>query len=526
MISKELTADRFDILLIEDNPADAELVEDLLAAGGRSHHEVVVATRMDEAIQKLRCRPYDLLLLDLRLPDASGLEAIRMVREVAPKAPLIVLTGIEDEFLALSCINSGAQDYLSKGEIKPLTLRRAIDHAVTRTREAELQAQLRAQLQQAQKMEALGTLAGGIAHDFNNSLAVILGNSEMLLEDLPEESDACVSAREIRKAALLAKELVGRILAFSRPHEPRAIATKVAAVVEEALQMIASTLPKNIVLSTDFPPDLPDVTADPAQIQQVVVNLCTNAAHAIAPNPGSIRIKAERVSFGRGEGIPGSDVQEGAYVCLRIRDDGAGMSEAVAARVFEPFFTTKAAGKGSGLGLSIVHSILKSHQGAVTVESDLGIGTEFRLYFPVFTLKTSPVAPQRLSKIDGAGRHILLVDDDEALAYLLPRRLRRMGFEVTAHTDPLIALQDFRARPNAFHAIVSDYNMPSMNGAHFAKQIQAIRPGVPTIVTSGFVRDEDAAAAKAAGAHALIGKPSSIEEMANLIDEVLRVEAP
>lgn len=521
MIQKELNTDHFEILLVEDNPADSNLVTEMLDSGGRLRHVVTVATRMEEAERVLEDRTFDLVLLDLRLPDASGLDAVKKVRMLAADVPLIVLTGIEDEFLALSCINGGAQDYLCKGEIKPLTLRRSIDHAVTRARDAQVRAHLSAQLQQAQKMEALGTLAGGIAHDFNNSLAVIIGNSELLLEDLPEASEVHDSAAEIRKAAVLAKELVGRILAFSRPHEPKRVPVKLADVVGEALKLIGPMVPKGIALETNVPSDLPEIAADPGQIHQVLVNLCTNAAHAIGDSPGRIRFEAETVVFGPGGGIPGSEVQLGRYVCLSVSDNGKGMDDATLLRAFEPFYTTKAVGKGSGLGLSIVHTIMKSHLGAVTVKSEPGKGTAFQLYFPIFSQGRRTEDAPVLEAVSGNGKHLMFVDDDEALVYLVPRRLRRMGFEVTAHTDVQRAIEDFRSRPQDFDAIISDFNMPSMSGPDLVRELRKIRPNIPTIVTSGFIRDEDASASRAAGADALIGKPSTIEEMANLIRSVL-----
>lgn len=521
MISKEFTAERFEILLIEDNPADSDLVIEMLDSGSRKRHWVSVATRMDDAAKKLREQPFDLVLLDLRLPDATGLDAVRIVRDIATDVPLIVLTGIEDEFLALSCINGGAQDYLCKGDIHPHILRRSIDHAVTRARDAQLRAQLSAQLQQAQKMEALGTLAGGIAHDFNNSLAVILGNSEILIEDLPSDSEVHDNAREIRKAALLAKELVGRILAFSRPHEPKKTAVKLQTVTDEAVKLLGPTIPKGIALTANIPDDLPPISADPAQVHQVIVNLCTNAMHAIGSRPGTIQIDGQTVSFAEGQGIPGTEVSGGTFVCLRVTDNGSGMDSATVSRAFEPFYTTKAVGKGSGLGLSIVHAIMKSHLGAATLKSELGMGTTFNLYFPVSSEHWIQPTIQTETQTRGAGKHILFVDDDEALLYLVPRRLRRMGFEVTAHLDARTAIEDFRSRPNAFDAVVSDYNMPSMNGSDLVRELHSIRPGVATIVTSGYIRDEDALASREAGAHALIGKPSSIEEMAALIQEVL-----
>ncbi len=390
---------------------------------------------------------------------------------------------------------------------------------------ADITERKRAQAAQlrSQKLESLGTLAGGVAHDFNNVLLAINGNARLAASDLPSDHPVQENLSQIAKAGARAADLVRRILAFSRPQEQKREPQFVQPVVEEALKLVRATLPASIQIETSFVPDLPPVALDSTQIHQVIVNLATNASHAIGAKPGTIAVRLISRTITPDDRIATPDLQEGRYVCLSVSDSGCGMDRATLDRVFDPFFTTKPVGQGTGLGLSIVHGIMSSHGGAVTVYSQPGQGTSFQLYFPAVEAPASspaPVlapAPQR-----GHQEHILYVDDEEGIVMLGTHLLQRLGYQVTGHVDADAALYDFRSRPDYFAAVVTDLSMPRMSGFDLARELLALRPGLPILMTSGYVRPEDQKAAEALGIPRVILKPSTIDDLAQALDEILQ----
>jgi PAS domain S-box-containing protein len=378
----------------------------------------------------------------------------------------------------------------------------------------------------SQKLEGLGTLAGGIAHDFNNILLAINGNAKLAAEDLAENHPARASLTEITKAGARAADLVRRILAFSRPQEFKRETLNLQSVVEEALKLLRASLPATIEFRTHFSESLPPVVADSSQIHQIVVNLATNAAHAIGMKAGCIEFRTDslRLHENSAELIP--ELQPNTYVCLHVKDNGSGMDRAIIDQIFDPFFTTKQIGEGTGLGLSVVHGIMAKHGGAVRVYSELGKGTIFHLYFPA---SSSPVVSKQApieKALRGRNEHILCVDDEEGLVFLGKRLLERLGYVVTGHTDARRALEEFRAHPQIFHAVVTDMAMPGMSGLEFARELLAIRPDVPIVMTSGYVRPEDQQKALRMGLREVLLKPYNSDQLARTIDRVLHSDAP
>jgi PAS domain S-box-containing protein len=372
----------------------------------------------------------------------------------------------------------------------------------------------------SQKLEALGTLAGGIAHDFNNILLTISGNTELAAADLPPQHPARENLAEIARAGARATDLVRRILTFSRPQEQQRQVLELQPVVEEALKLLRATLPTLLEIRTQFAPAVPAVTADATQIHQVIVNLATNAAHAIGPRGGLIEFRLDALHVSAELARTSPNLREGHYTRLSVSDNGCGMDQATLERIFDPFFTTKPAGQGTGLGLSVVHGIMQSHGGAVTAYSQPGKGSTFRLYFPAVegTVSTAAVTPREVAR--GRGERVLYIDDEEALVSLATRMLKRLGCTVTGYTNPVSALAEFRSRPGDFDVVVTDLSMPGMSGFELSQALQDIRPDVPIILSSGYIGPEDQATAERLRIRALILKPNTMKELGQVLQQL------
>jgi PAS domain S-box-containing protein len=375
----------------------------------------------------------------------------------------------------------------------------------------------------SRKLESLGTLAGGVAHDFNNILSAINGNARIALEDLPPHHPVRKYLTEISKAGARAADLVRSILAFSRPQETKREPTSIKPVVQEALNLVRATLPASIQFEFKSPTELPLVAIDPSQLHQIIVNLATNASHAIGDRPGTItvRLAGRVVTSDDCLGTPG--LHEGPYICLTISDDGCGMDRATLDRVFDPFFTTKPVGQGTGLGLSVVHGIVSSYDGAISAYSQPGQGTSFLLYFPASEASGPDAAPLVAPPAPHASHHenILFIDDEEALVMLGTLLLGRLGYHVTGHVDALAAITEFRADPNRFAAVITDLSMPRISGFEVARQLRSIRPDIPIVLASGYVRPEDELQAATLGIQRVLLKPSTVDALAQTLDEIL-----
>lgn len=361
---------------------------------------------------------------------------------------------------------------------------------VTARVRAEITARdLEGQLRQSQKMETVGTLAGGIAHDFNNILSPIMGYADLALTDLPAGHPARDDIDQVLKAARRARDLVKQMLVFSRRGDQTRHPVQLHLVVNDALKLIRSLLPSNIELSQRVLNQNDTVLADAGQIHQVIMNLTTNAAFAMRGKGGVLRVElgCEELDAERARNIGG--LEPGSYVVLSVIDQGEGMDRATLGRVFEPFFTTKRPGEGTGLGLSVVHGIVHSHGGGVEVKSVLGEGTAFRAYFPPAAAAQASVPEVAALEAARGGEHVLIVDDEATIVDLLQRMLELRGFRVTAFHSSEAALQGFRADPDRFDAIITDQTMPRMSGVELARAVHEIRPGIPIVLTTGYVDD-------------------------------------
>lgn len=393
---------------------------------------------------------------------------------------------------------------------------------ITELKQAEAQQRaLEAQLRESQKMEAIGTLAGGVAHDFNNLLAAILGNLALAREDVGPEHIAQESLSEINRAAIRARQLVQQILAFSRRQTQELQRQPLTPLVDEALRLMRSLLPAGVRLDVRLPEAGLPVLADATQVQQVLMNLCTNAWQAMGSQPGDITVALAEVQLDPVQSLALGHLAPGAYACLSVADNGRGMDEATQQRIFEPFFTTKAPGTGTGLGLSVVHGIVKAHHGAITVQSRPGEGSRFDVYLPLTAespgaASAAPAEPPAAAPA-AAGRHIVYVDDYEALVMLAGRMLRKQGYRVSTFCSGEEALAWLRSSDQAVDLWVTDQNMPGMSGVELARAVLALRPTLRVAIVSGHVNEELVATATAAGVLSVLGKQDSMDALADAV---------
>jgi PAS domain S-box-containing protein len=376
-----------------------------------------------------------------------------------------------------------------------------------------------AELRQAQRIQSLGTLAGGIAHDFNNVLTAIIGNADIVARALPADAPAQRALRHIAQASARATHLVARILTFSRHQPPQRSPVTLREVVEEALKLLRATLPAMVQIEASCAADTPAVLADPTQIYQVVTNLGTNAAHAMRPRGGRLTVRLEAVSL-EADDVP-AGLRPGRHARLTVADTGCGMDTATLDRIFEPFFTTKPVGEGTGLGLSVVHGIVKSHEGAITVESHPGAGTTFRIYFPEAGAGAAAGAPPAAADVRGQGERVLHVDDEEAIVYMTGRLLEGAGYRVSGFTDARRALEAFCADPGGFDVVITDLAMPGLPGLDLAREIRRLRADVPVVLTSGYVRPEDATVLLDLPRAELVLKPRLVTDLAPALHRLL-----
>jgi PAS domain S-box-containing protein len=379
---------------------------------------------------------------------------------------------------------------------------------------------IEAQLLQSHKMEAIGQLAGGIAHDFNNLLTAIAGNTKLALEDLPAGHSSGAYLAEIKKASGRAVDLVRRILTFSRQEPQERKIIQLEPVVEEALKLLRASLPAMLEIRTSYAAGAAVVLADATQIHQVVMNLGANASQAMGDG-GVLEVCEVMIDIDADLARSSPDLRIGRYVRLSVSDSGCGMDRATIARIFDPFFTTKAQGEGTGLGLSVVHGIMKAHGGAITVYSEPGRGTTFHLYFPAAEGTAAEAQAPVRPVPRGQGERILYVDDEEPLVYLTTQVLGRLGYEVVGFVEAEAALSAFLAEPDRFDAVITDLSMPRLSGRDLAARFLKVRPDIPIILATGYIRPGDTEGARRMGIRDLILKPNTVEELGHTLHRIL-----
>ncbi len=644
------------ILLVEDNPGDADLIQDMLPANDDSGFTIKCVTRLADAVDHLRQKDTDLALLDLDLPDSQGIDTVRAARRAAPELPIVVLTGHQDESIGIAAVKVGAQDFLVKGQTHGNQLSRVIRYAVQRqgaedrVRESERflrstldalsahiaifdstgrvlevnkawrefnhagngqslrccegtnyfdvcmaaengdsldtgcaqalaagirmvlnnekelfemdyalrrhdgtywfhvrvtpfpgggerrvvvaheniterkraqneEMRLAAQLRQAYKMEAIGTLAGGIAHDFNNILSSVLGYTELCLMDVRKGGELEKNLQEVYRAGMRAKELVQQILTFARKDENHIRPTQIALIAKEAAKLIRSIIPASIEILLTVDSEA-FVMADPTQIHQIFMNLFTNAAQAMEIDGGKLTIHVSEVTLNHSLKKMQAGLKPGKYLKITVADTGVGIPGDKLEKIFDPYFTTKGTGEGTGLGLSVVHGIVQSYGGEIAVESRVGWGTVFTIHLPLSARQDaiSVGLPRRLPL--GTER-ILFIDDELPIADMSRQRLSLLGYRVTAVTSSLEALERLSACPNDFDLIITDMSMPRLSGDQLAVEAKKRKPGIPIILCTGYSKKITSEKAASMGISAMLMKPVAVSEMAETIRKVL-----
>ena len=382
-------------------------------------------------------------------------------------------------------------------------------------------AQSERQLQQVLKIQAIGTLAGGIAHDFNNILFPIVGYTELTMEEVPEDSSARKNLEEILKSANRAKDLVQQILTFSRQsaHERKPI--KIQYIIKEALKLLRASIPATIEIVHELDDSCGAISGDAIQIHQVIMNLCTNAFQAMQETGGKLEIRLAEVEIDYTETIEKSGLTPGRYLELTVQDEGSGMEPAIFNRIFEPYFTTKAPGQGAGLGLSVIHGIVKNHGGDITVSSTPGKGSSFHVFLPLIDEKDEETKKNSFSEAAGGNEHILLVDDEEPIVALVQQMLENLGYTVTAFTDSQEALKAFTSHPDDFDLVITDMTMPHITGDRLAQKLIDIKPDLPIILCTGFNETITEEKALSMGIQKFVMKPVVKSELASAIRAVL-----
>ena len=401
------------------------------------------------------------------------------------------------------------------------------------------------QIQRVKRLETVGTLAGGIAHDFNNILGAILSFVDLAIQDAPPTAHSVKGdMQEIKRAALRAKELVNQVLTFSRqdanprqPFQP----VRLQSIIREALRLIRASAPMGVEIIEKLDPTAPMILAEPTQMHQVVMNLCTNAVQAMSSGKGilTIRLTSAPLSETMVSGLP--NLKAGWYAILSVSDTGHGIPQEIRDRIFDPFFTTKPPGVGTGLGLSVVHGIIEAHQGAISVQSGQDQGTIFTVYLPTAYEKQNyqeglsagralPPKPDEAETqttlplsvaLPGAGQRIMVVDDEHALAVATRRSLERCGFKVTEFSQSIQAWEAFEANPGNYDLILTDLSMPGLGGLELAKKMYALRPELPIIISTGNPPEESQEELKTLGIRKLIQKPCPVRILAETIQQIL-----
>ena len=375
---------------------------------------------------------------------------------------------------------------------------------------------LEQQLHQAYKMEAIGTLAGGIAHDFNNILSAVIGYAEMAAR----ESDLGTVRRyldEIYQAGIRAGDLVQQILTFSRQSEEKRYPLRIGPIIKEAMKLLRASIPTTIKIHQNIHSDQGHIMASPTHIHQILMNLCTNAAHAMGAGRGALSVRLAPVDIKSDDGLIHHGLIPGTHLKLTVSDTGCGIAPGIIDKIFDPFFTTKRPGEGTGMGLSVVHGIVKSSGGAITVQSEVGKGTEFDVYFPLLKEKGAVPQKEASTPIVGGEERILFVDDEEVLVELGKNMLSGLGYRVEGRTSSLEALELFRTEPERFDLVITDMTMPNMTGLELAQELMRIRPDIPVILCTGFSELVTAERAKSLGLKEFIMKPVVLRQLAGAV---------
>jgi two-component system cell cycle sensor histidine kinase/response regulator CckA len=487
-----IQSQKLKVLLIEDHEPDARLIHEMLrdenttGHNGVHHYEIARARSLSEGLEQILESEYDVCLLDLSLPDSSGLETFRQTEARVPKLPIIVLSGLDDELVSLQAVSEGAQDYLVKGQVDGNLLKRAMHYAIERKRVEGEKDQIQEQLHQSQKMEAIGTLAGGIAHDFNNLMTAIQGFTDVIMMKTDESSSIFRALKQIRLAASGAADLTRQMLLFSRRHPTKFQILNLNKIVDDLLVMLHRVIGEDIEIHTSLESELSAVRADKGTIEQAILNLTINARDAM-PKGGKIDIVTENIHLSAKACKSKPEFRPGDFVRLRISDTGVGIPEELLEHIFEPFFSTKGPGVGTGLGLSVVYGIVKQHEGCVDIQTQVGKGTTFDIYLPAVHQETSEAERTvSLDSLQGNGKRVLIVEDSEGVREFALLALRENGYQVTAASTVAEAIQRYEGEKGQFDLVITDVVLPDRSGLDLIQYILEVKEDQKVLISSGY----------------------------------------
>jgi len=527
-MSKSLINPETNILIVDDEPGILRSLQRLLTD---EKADVIATDSPEKALEILeQSKDIALVISDMRMPGMSGVDLLEHVKNISPDTIRIILTGYTDINTAIEAINRGeVHKYISKPwkdeeflDIVRDSLKKYSFIKKNRNMAEDIKKHaenLEGQLRQAQKMEAIGTLAGGIAHDFNNILTAILGYTQLALCDVFEGGKASFYLKHVFKSSLRAKELVKQILNFSRETEEKKKPLQISLILKESLFLLRASLPAYINIRQNTGDGLSLVMGDATQIYQVFLNLCINAAQAMEDTGGTLTVELNNVDM---EIVNPYNLSPGPYLRLSVSDTGKGINPEIMEKIFEPYFTTKKDRKGTGLGLSIVRKIVRDHGGEITVKSEINKGSVFYVFFP--RIDKSDIFKNSLTeKVPGGKERILFVDDEEEIVALVRDGLEKFGYEIISCTDAKEAFEIFQKSPEKFDMVITDYTMPCMKGVELAKKILSVRAHIPVILCSGFEEVINNKELETAGICKFIVKPYTVVTLSidirNILDE-------
>lgn len=537
------------ILIVDDDVESLRLLSELLTQSG---YRVRAVDSGGMAIKSTKVKVPDIILLDVKLPDMDGYEVCHRIKSdpVTREIPVIFISAYSETTNKVVGFDLGGVDFISKPFDGPEVLARIRTHldlhqlthrleklvdqgtadlaAANQQLESQIQEnaksqkemdELARQLRQTQKLEALGTLAGGIAHDFNNILSSIIGFTELAQEDVQKGSTLEDNLNEVMLAGNRAKELVNQILAFSRRSEETPMPVQIGMVAKEVVKLLRATIPSTIKIKQGIR-STAHTMSDPAQIHQIFLNLCTNAAQSMEEHGGELQVEVQDICLTQSIRMDASEIAPGTYVQIKITDSGCGISEEVLDHIFDPYFTTKTPNEGTGLGLSVVHGIVARTGGAIGTTSQVGVGSVFTVYLP--TTDCCETTFTRETDSDPWGSEgILIVDDEMAVAKMYGNTLERQGYTVTMCTNSQAALALFRAESQRFDLVLTDMTMPYLPGNELAREVRRIRKDIPIIISTGYHKQMTEKEALREGFDAFVMKPLSKTTLLKTVRQVL-----
>ncbi|HDQ44152.1 MAG TPA: hybrid sensor histidine kinase/response regulator [bacterium] len=518
------------ILLIEDNPGDVKIIREMLADAQASspagiHYTLSTEAYLRKGLERGEKESFDVLLLDLTLPDSTGLDTFRRVHDKSPAMPIIVLSGLDDEEVAIQAVGEGAQDYLVKGQVDGNLISRAMHYAVERKRIEEEKTRIQEQLLQSQKMEAIGTLAGGVAHDFNNLMTAIQGFTDVIMLKTDESNPIMRALNQIRSAATNAADLTRQMLLFSRKHPTRIAILDFNKVIDDLLTMLHRVIGDDIEIRTGLEENLWKVRADRASMEQLIMNLTLNARDAM-PRGGKILITTENVILDEAYCKLNPECKSGEHVRVSVADGGVGIPKDIIDHIFEPFFSTKGPGKGTGLGLSVCYGIVKQHEGCILVQSKVGKGSTFVVHIPAQFEEAAIASPEaiNLEGLQGYGRRILFVEDAEGVREFASLALEENGYRVLTAPTATEAIDIYDREGGRFDLVVTDVVLPDRSGLDLITRLLSQNEKQKILISSGYTDQKSQWPVIRDKGYHFLQKPYAYTDLLKAVKEALETQ--